>query len=472
MKNLPYKWKALITVAYATLLATLDASIVNIAFPEFTRRFHVDLTKVMWITVVYVLVSSGTMLAFGKLSDSIGRKRIYTIGLGIFTLGMAACSLARGVDEIIFFRIVQALGAAMSIGCSTAIVTEAFPPKDLGQGLGLLGVAVSVGFVAGPVTGGFLLDWLDWRAIFYARIPFGILAILLALFTLEKDTGRRTRVRFDFPGTATSFAGLFCLLFGMGQIKSYGATSPLVIALVTAGLAILGLFLFIESRAKDPLIRLDLFRNHAFTCAVTGLFVFFLASPFYGLIMPFFLVDALEMAPTHAGLLLSVIPVATMIASPVSGFFTDRMGPRWPSIVGAGAIAAAFLCMSWFNLDAGPWTIVLVFALLGVGIGAYQPPNNKSIMGAVAQDRFGSVSALIGTSRQVAISIGMALSGALFSVRQGMYHELLRVDGIEASQLLRRSIPPAFREVILISFALSLLILLLSLLTPKTNASE
>ena len=127
VENLPYKWKALITVALGTMLATLDASIINIAYPHLTRVFNVDLTTVIWVTLVYIIVSSGSMLAFGKLSDAIGRKKIYATGLVIFTVGMALCSMARNVPEIIVFRIIQAIGAAMSVGCSTAIVTEAFP---------------------------------------------------------------------------------------------------------------------------------------------------------------------------------------------------------------------------------------------------------------------------------------------------------------------------------------------------------
>ncbi len=472
MKHLPYKWKALLTVAFGTMLSTLDASIITIAFPELARVFHADLTAVMWVSVAFILVISGTMLAFGKLSDFIGRKRVYTAGLGIVTIGMAACSLAQNVEQIIIFRIVQALGAAMSIGCGTAIVTEAFPPEDLGKGLGNLGVAVSVGFVIGPVTGGVLLGWFDWRAIFYMRIPLGVLAFTLALLLLRKDSGRREKISFDIMGAVTSFAGLFCLIFGMGQVKAHGLTSLVVVVFVSAGLAILCLFLFIESRARDPIVGLSLFRNHTFACAMAGLFLFFLIPPLYIIIMPFYLMDAIELPPAKAGLLLSVIPVATMIASPISGFLSDRFGPRWPSTLGASAVAAAFFCMFWFDLQTEIWAIISVFALLGLGIGVFQPPNNSTVMRTVEKERLGSVSALMGTVRQVAISIGMALTGAVFAIRQSAYHDVLQLKGLEASQLLRHSIAPAIRDVILIIFLPTLAVLALSSMSPTKTITE
>jgi predicted MFS family arabinose efflux permease len=245
-----------------------------------------------------------------------------------------------------------------------------------------------------------------------------------------------------------------------------------VVILVSAGLAMLCLFLFIESRAKDPLVGLGLFRNRGFTCAMAALFFFFLAMPLHIMIIPFYLMDCIKLSPVETGLLLSVIPAGTMIASPISGFFSDRFGPRWPSMLGAGAIAASVLCMLSFDLQTGIWAIISVLALLGIGTGIFQPPNNSSIMGAVEQEHFGAVSALIGASRQVAISIGMAQTGAVFSVRQSAYLDLLQFGGLEASQLLRHSIPLALKDVILMTFLMTLAVLVLSSMTPKTRASR
>ncbi|MFA5182999.1 MAG: MFS transporter [Syntrophales bacterium] len=470
MKQMPYQWKALLIVSLGAAMTTLDASIITIAFPELTRVFHTDLTTIMWITVAYILVSSSLMLLFGKLSDFVGRKKIYTVGFGIFTLAMVACSLAQSVEQLIVFRVIQGVGAAMAIGCSTAIVTEAFPGSRMGKGLGLLGVAVSAGFIIGPVAGGFLLEYLDWRAIFYARIPLSLLAFILAIILLKEDMIQSGKIKLDLLGAVTSFAGLLCFLFGMGQIKAYGLKSAVVITLTGTGLLMLCLLPLIERRAKNPIIDFGLFKNRDFTYAMAGFFLFFLTMPVYIVLIPFYLMDAIKLSAADVGLLLSVIPVTTMIASPISGALSDRFGPRWPSTLGAGAVAVAFFCMFRFNLQTEIWMIVLVLTLLGIGSGVFQPPNNSTIMNAVDPKYHGSASAMLATNRQVAMSIGLTLTGLIFSTRQIAYYKLFRQEGVAANIAFNQAIPAAFGEMVLLSFFLTLIVLGFSLLSPKKGS--
>jgi MFS family permease len=210
-----YKWKALLTVALGTIMATMDASITNIAFPVLTKVFQADLTTVVWVTVAYILVSTSTMLIIGKIGDLMGRKKIYSLGMGIFTLGLLACSVAQTVGQLIFFRALQGVGAAMTVSTSTAIVTEAFPRNEVGRGIGFLGMSVSVGFIIGPILGGFLLDWLDWRSIFYVRAPVSLVGFILALFLLKMDQVRGGGLKLDLMGTLTSSAGIFSFVFGI-----------------------------------------------------------------------------------------------------------------------------------------------------------------------------------------------------------------------------------------------------------------
>jgi EmrB/QacA subfamily drug resistance transporter len=394
------------------------------------------------------------------------------VGLGIFTIGMAACSLVRSIDQMIICRIVQGVGAAMLIGCSMAIVTEAFPGEDTGRALGMLGISVSIGFIIGPAAGGLLLDRLGWPAIFYARIPLVILAFAVAVILLKEDVRREGKANLDIWGVVASFAGLFSLLFGLGQIKARGLTSPIVIMLAGAGLFMLCLLPLIERRAKEPLINFTLLKDRAFTCSMAGLFIFFLIMPVYIAIMPFYLLTGIGLSATGSGLLLSAIPIATMIASPISGAVSDRFGARWPSVLGAVAVAAALICMLQFNLNTEIWMIASVLALLGAGSGAFQPPNNSTIMSAVKPEDFGSVSALIGTSRQVALSIGMALTGAAFSVRQAIYHDHYRLQGSGAAEALRHSIPQAFTDLILIAIFPALTVVILSFMSAKKRSGR
>ncbi len=451
-------------MAMGTMMATMDASITNIALPELTHVFHKDLDAVMWVTVAFLLASSSLMLISGRISDLVGRKRIYAAGMAIFTLGMGACSLAQSIEQIILFRVIQAIGAAMSISCGAAIVTAAFRAAELGKGLGYLGISVSAGFILGPVVGGFLLDLLDWRSLFYMRIPMGVVTFLMAIILLEKDSGRSGKIQLDLIGTLTSSGGLFCLCFGLSQIRGHGPTAP-VFLFLGAGLVILILFVLVERHVAFPIVDLSLFKNRVFSCATAGLFLFFVAAPPYIMIMPFYLLEGLRLNPAETGLLLAVVSMTTIIIGPISGSVSDRLGPVWPSTLGAVATAASFFFMLRFDLQTQIPTIILVLILLGFGVGAFQPPNNTILMGAAEKECLGSASALIATERQVGISLGMALAGTVFSARRAMYLDALRSKGMGDLDMLRLSIPPAYHDVLLISLTLCLATVVLSLLS-------
>ncbi len=452
----PYKWKALLTVAMGTMMATMDASITIIAFPELGSVFKAELSTVMWVAVAYILVSSSLMLFFGKISDVIGRTRIYMAGMAVFTIGMTACALAGSIEQIIIFRIIQALGAAMCIACGTAIVTEAFPAGETGKGLGMLSMSVSAGFILGPIIGGLLLEWLDWRSLFYVRAPIGVCTFLLAMVLLKKDVPGPGKIKLDILGTLTSSAGLFCLTLGMAHIRNHGLESPLVVLFGATGILILFFFVLVERRAKDPIVDLALFKNRTFSGAMVCLLLFFLAVPPYILIMPFYLMEGINLSPLEAGTLMAVVSMTTIVTSPISGTVSDRIGPRWPSIFGAAATALAFFFMLGFDLQTETGTIILIMILLGLGVGAFQAPNNSTIMGSVARERLGSASALMATERQVGISLGMAMSGAVFSARRALYQENLVLNGFSNGEALKASIPPAYHEVLLISLFLAL----------------
>ncbi len=456
-----YKWKALITVALGSMMATMDASIINIAFPALTTVFQADLTTVVWVTVAYVLVSTSSMLIIGKIGDLMGRKRIYVLGMGIFTLGLMACATAESVGELIFFRAFQALGAAMTVSTSTAIVTEAFPRNEIGKGIGFLGMSVSVGFIVGPILGGALLDWLDWRSIFYVRVPIGVVGVLLALFLLKKDRGKEGAVHLDLLGTVTSSAGIFFFVFGVSQIRAYGLSSPRVYLMVGVGLVILVLFLAVERRARDPIVDLKLFKNRVFSRAMWALFLVFAAAPAYILIMPFYLIEARGMSPSQAGMLMAVTSVITMVVGPVSGSLSDRFGPSRFSALGAGIIGVSYALVLGFDLHTSALAIVAVLVFLGVGIGSFHPPNNSIIMGSVTRDSLGTASALIATQRQVGIVAGMAVTGTFFSARRAFHGVALGREGVSEAGPV--AISYAFHEVLALAIILQGVVFLLCL---------
>jgi len=385
----------------------------------------------------------------------------------IFTLGLGACAAARSIEHLILFRAIQAVGAAMSISCGTAIVTEAFPATETGKGLGLLSMSVSIGFILGPILGGVLLNWLDWRSIFYVRVPAGTAVVIMALMLLKKDSVRLGKARLDLAGTISSSAGLFCLIFGISQVKAYGPTAPRVLLFMAAGLLILILFIRIERRAADPIIDLSLFKNRVFLFAATSLFLFFVAAPPYVMLMPFYLMEGIGFTAMETGLLLTVVSMVTIVSSPLSGALSDRIGKVWLSAFGAAATATAFFLMLGFDLQTETTAIIPVLILLGIGVGSFQPPNNSAIMGAVARERLGSASALIATQRQVGISLGMALAGAIFSERRIIHISRLSQEAYGEADAFRQSIPFAFHDALLVSVILGAGAMILTLLSIR-----
>ena len=467
-----YKWKALLTVALGTIMATMDASITNIAFPVLTKVFQADLTTVVWVTVAYILVSTSTMLIIGKIGDLMGRKRIYALGMGIFTLGLLACSVAQTVGQLIFFRALQAVGAAMTVSTSTAIVTEAFPRNEVGRGIGFLGMSVSVGFMIGPILGGFLLDWMDWRSIFYVRAPVSLVGFILAIFLLKMDKVRGGGIKLDLMGTLTSSAGIFLFVFGVSQIGQYGLSSYRAYLIVGLGLIFLFLFILVERQAKDPIVDLALFKNQVFSSAMWALLLTFVAAPPYILVMPFYLIQGRVMNPAQAGMLMAVTSMVTMVIGPLSGTLSDRYGPFKFSAIGAGAIGAAYGLMFAFDVQTPLTFIIPVLFLLGIGIGSFHPSNNSIIMGAVTRDHLGMASALIATQRQVGIAVGMAVTGTFFSARMIIHKAVLYQEGVSAASAVSLSIPPAFHDVLVLAISLQCIVFLLCFIRGKKAASR
>ncbi|MFP3911276.1 MAG: MFS transporter [Desulfobacteraceae bacterium] len=464
-----YKWKALLTVALGAAMATMDASIINIAFPVLTRVFEADLTVVVWVTIGFILISTSSMLIIGKISDVIGRKRIYAMGMAVFTLGLLACSMARSVEQLILFRCFQALGAAMSVSTSTAIVTEAFPHNEVGRGLGFLGMSVSVGFIIGPILGGFLLDWLDWRSIFYVRAPIGFVGFALALFLLKKDRPRTRDIQPDLAGTLTSSGGIFLFAFGVSRIREYGLSSPGVYGIVGMGLACLLLFVWVETRARNPIVDLTLFQNPVFSRNIWAYFLVFVAAPPFILIMPFYLIQGHGFSPSKAGMLMAVTSVVTLGAGPLSGTLSDRFKTFKFAALGAGVIGSAYGIMLSFDLHTPVPMVASVLVLLGMGIGSFHPPNNSLIMSSVDKDHLGTASALIATYRQVGILVGMAVTSTLFSARAALHQEVFLSRGLPQAGARSLAIPPAFHEVLYLGIALQALAFLLSVTGGKRS---
>jgi EmrB/QacA subfamily drug resistance transporter len=431
---MPLKWWVLAAVACGTFMATLDASIVNIALPTLTKELGPDLPRVKWVIITYLLVITCLLLPFGRLSDIHGRKKIFQLGFVVFVLGSIFCGFASSLGWLISARVLQAVGASMLMANGPAIITQVFPSTERGRALGTLAMVVSAGLISGPSLGGLLISTFGWRSIFWINIPFGLLGAYLVQKHVVPDSRTRPQIPFDWAGALLQTILLisFIIMFDPPAVSVSGSlpfpVSRWVVALVT--LVFGAIFIKVEYDAKAPLFDLGLLRNRTFWTANLASFLMFVASSAVIVLMPFFLEEVLKL-PTHtAGAYMTVIPVCVLIVAPVAGRLSDRFGSQELSFLGALIGAAGLFGMAGVfgnGISANVTTAGLIVGLASIGVatGLFQSPNNNAIMGAVPSSKLGVASALLATVRNMGLVTGTGLATTLFSWRLGVTEDFV-----------------------------------------------
>ena len=410
------KWYVMAAVAIGIFLATIDASIVNIALPILEHDLHTDFAVVEWVVLGYLVTVTTLMLSIGRLADMIGKKSIYAAGMVVFTASSVLCGLSQNIAILIAFRVLQATGAAMIMALGNAIITETFPASERGKALGIGGLFVSVGIIAGPTIGGLILGAFSWHWIFFVNLPIGIIGVLMTLRFVP--TGRPPGgQRFDLLGAVCLFVALLALLLGLTVGQTTGFSRPPVIAFFGVFALFLAGFLTIETRVRQPMIDLQLFRNRLFSINLITGFLAFISSAGTILLMPYYLEDVRRYSPLTAGLLLAVVPASVATVAPWAGSLSDRFGTRPLAAIGLGILVVGYTAASTLRLDTGILGYILRFVPIGLGIGFFQSPNNSAIMGAVPRERLGVASGLLSLTRTLGQTVGIAAVAALWAAR-------------------------------------------------------
>lgn len=414
------KWHVMAAVGTGVFLATVDGSIINVSLPTLVRTLHTEFAVVQWVVLAYLLTITCTMAAIGRLADMVGKKTIYMLGFVIFTLGSALCGLAPTVNWLITFRVLQALGAAMTMALGAAIVTEAFPPEERGRAMGIIGAIVSIGIVTGPTLGGLILGVLSWRWIFYVNLPVGFIGILLAQRYVPafKPGGRQ---KFDVLGALSLCFSLLLLLLGLTLGQQQGFFQALIYFLMAGGMLLLAIFVVIEHRVAQPMIDPKLFSNSIFSTNLTIGVISFIALGGTVILLPFYLENILGFPSMKVGLLMGIIPVMLGITSPFSGTLSDRIGSRKITMVGLVLMLTGYLAASTLNQDTTALGYIFRVFTIGAGIGMFMSPNNSAIMGAASRTQLGIVSGMMAQSRTLGQTVGVAVIGAIWAGRTLFY---------------------------------------------------
>ncbi len=410
------KWWVMVTVSMGVLLATIDGSIVNVALPRLVTELETTFNVIQWVVLGYLLTLAAFTLGVGRAGDVLGKKSIYTIGFGAFTAASVMCGLAPSVGFLIAFRVVQGIGAVMILSLGSAILVEAFPAAERGKALGLIGTAVSVGIISGPVLGGVLISAFGWRAIFFVNLPVGILGTWLAVRYVPRSV-RRPGQRFDFVGASLMSVGLLALSLALTMGQEAGFASPLVLGLfalaAVAGVA----FVRVELAVASPMVQLRMFRSRILTVSVvTGYLQFVVLSGTFFL-LPFFLEEVQGRPIGQVGLMLGAAPLVLGLISPLAGTWSDRIGVKPLTVGGLIITAVAYAAYLTLEVDTSVLHFVLLALPLGLGIGVFQSPNNSAIMGSVPPEYMGVGGGLLTLTRLLGQITGIAVLGSVWATR-------------------------------------------------------
>ncbi|WP_433679074.1 MFS transporter [Nocardia sp. CA-119907] len=398
------KMLVLATCCLSLLIVSMDSTIVNVAVPAIRADLNAPLTRLQWIIDIYSLTLASLLMLAGATADRFGRRRVFRIGLTVFALGSLACSLAPTIETLIGARFLQAVGGSMLNPVAMSIITQVFTGRmERARAVGIWGAVVGISMALGPMVGGVLIDSLGWQSVFWINLP--ICALALVLTTLFVPESKSATVRgLDPIGQLLAIAFLFTLVFGLIE------QLPVVFAVSAVASAA---FLWQESRRTDPFIDLRFFRSVPFASAtVTAIFAFAALGAFL-FTCSLYLQGVRGYSAVHTGLLYLAMAVATLIFSPLSGRLVGRYGTK-PSLLAAGtAMTIAAVLLTRLDATTPIWQLVTVFAIFGVGFGMVNAPITTSAVSGMPLDRAGAAAAVASTSRQVGVSIGVALCGAL-----------------------------------------------------------
>jgi EmrB/QacA subfamily drug resistance transporter len=405
----------LINVCVGQFIVGLDQRALLVALPTLSQIFNSSLTTIQWVLLVYDLLLIGTVITVGRLGDLFGRRRIYASGFLVFVLSSALCGAAQSASQIILFRGLQALGGAMISANGRAIASIALPASQRGRAMGFASMAFHIGFLTGPTLGGFLIDTVGWRWIFYLNLPVGLWGAYLAWKLLEESKEDAKEVSIDFPGALLLMITCSLFIYAMNQLPHVGWNGPLVLQLLTLSVVALALFVFVELRARTPILSFSLFRNRLFSASILSLFFITSTQSAISFLMPFYLQDILGFSPSQMGWILIAGSVIIVMVAPIAGWMSDRFGSRLLCTVGSGLIVIAQFFIASLGLDSSIPRIILPLMLSGLGWATFNSPNQSAILGSVPRDKVGTASGMNTTAARTGGAMGVAGSATLFT---------------------------------------------------------
>ncbi|MDL5158294.1 DHA2 family efflux MFS transporter permease subunit [Actinomycetospora termitidis] len=408
---------SLLVLVTGMFMSVLDVSIVNVAIPAMQKDFGVTTDDIQWVSTAYSLALGVIVPVSAWLGARLGLGRAYVISLVAFGVGSALCGLAWDINSMIVFRVLQAIPGGIIPVVALSMVYQIVPRERIGAAMGLYGLGIVFAPAVGPTLGGYLVEYVDWRLIFFINVPIGVLGAAAAIIWLPMARGARGK-RFDVLGFLAIATGLFSLLLALSEGESWGWTSYPVMILITVGLLALALFVVIELEVDEPLLDVRVFRYWAFTNSL--LLIAVLSVGLFGVLffVPLFLQQTQGLGAFDTGLLLLPQAIVMGILMPVAGRIYDRFGPRWPAVIGLSILALGTWMLRDLSVDTSWTELRWILAFRAVGMGLAMMPIMTGGISAVPADRVSGASAFNNVTQRTASAMGLAALTALLGSRQ------------------------------------------------------
>ena len=462
------KWWTLMAVAFGLFMIMLDNTVVNVALPAIARDLHISISELEWIVTGYALVFAALLITGGKLADMYGRRKIFVIGLVIFSLSSLACGLAPNAGFLIGARMVQGIGAALMNPATLSIITATFPPRQRGQAIGIWAGVSALALAIGPLVGGLIVDNIGWNWIFFVNVPIGVLGIVVSLLVIKESRDTSHEQSIDLPGLLTSGLALFSLSYALIEGNQRGWASGEILGLFAAAAVLLAAFIVLESRQRLPMLDLSLFKIPSFVGANVvallvslGMFgVFFFIS--------LYVQNVLGYSPTKAGAVFLPMTLLIILLAPIAGKQSDRFGGRWLMGGGMTLLGISLLLYQRAGVHTGFLTLLPSMLLGGVGMAMTMSPMTSVAMGSVPVDKAGVGSGVLNSFRQIGGALGIAIMGAIVAsylhgppARTPLGKQQF-VDGLHAALLVSAGI----------TFAAAVVAVVLVRVSPRTEKAH
>ena len=410
-------------------MGTLNGSILNVALPTIADDLMCTVDVVAWVVLSYTLTLVSLLLIFGAWTERKGYNFAYKFGFSFFIIGSLLCIINWSIYSLIFGRVIQAVGAAMFQAVGIGMVTEVFPARERGKGIGTMAMMVSAGLMSGPPLGGFLLEFFPWQSIFVINLPIGLIGLALTFRYFKLLPPRAVQRKMRLAGGIAISLTLFSGTFGLSLVSDYGLTNIRVLAMAGISLVSLLVFMKFESRPETALIGVDIFKNRQLTTALAAAILMFISMSGVMILIPFYLERIKNFEPKTVGLYLIIFPLLMFILAPLAGRLSDKIGSRILTSLGMATLACGLYLFSRIGFDTDNSYIILSIVVIGSGSAIFNSPNSSSIMGSITPEQRAITSGIISTSRNIGMSTGVALGTALFAYFQ-IYYVNLEDDGL------------------------------------------